>query len=85
MKLWRRAIIFALSLSTATALNRFPPARACGPFTIDPIFVFRESPDLPLDDFTNLEGWKLRFVRADGDVFQIEKHRHGGIGILGTH
>jgi len=52
MKLWRRMIVFALSLSTATALNLFPPARACGPFTIDPIFVFRESPDLPFEDFT---------------------------------
>ena len=52
MKLWRRTIVFALSLSTATALNLFPPARACGPFTIDPIFVFRESPDLPFEDFT---------------------------------
>ena len=52
MKLWRQMIVFALSLSIATTLNPFPPAMACGPFTIDPIFVFRESPDLPFDDFT---------------------------------
>jgi len=29
-----------------------PPARACGPFTIDPVFVFHHSPDLPFEQYT---------------------------------
>jgi hypothetical protein len=44
--------IISLSLLMVVAFNGASPARACGPFTIDPIFVFRESPDLPFEEFT---------------------------------
>jgi hypothetical protein len=50
MRCWRR--ITALSLFVVTAFHLAPPARACGPATIDPIFVFQESPDLPFAGFT---------------------------------
>ena len=35
-----------------TAVHLAPPAKACGPATIDPIFVFQESADLPFAEFT---------------------------------
>ena len=38
-----------------------------------------------LDDFANVEGRELRVVRAQSDVFQIEKDSHGGLGILRAH
>jgi hypothetical protein len=50
MRIWRRTT--ALSLFVVTAFHLVPPARACGPATIDPIFVFQESPDLPFAGFT---------------------------------
>jgi hypothetical protein len=50
MRRWRR--ITALSLFVATAFHLALPAKACGPATIDPIFVFQESPDLPFAGFT---------------------------------
>ena len=50
MRFWRR--ITALSLVVVTAFHLAPPAKACGPATIDPIFVFQESPDLPFAGFT---------------------------------
>src|SRR2546421_1690364 len=43
--------IIALVL-LATLAHLVPVARACGPFSIDPIFVFHESPDLPFHQFT---------------------------------
>ena len=46
----RLTIAFTLLLSLALQLA--PPAIACGPFSIDPIFVFHESPDLPFQEFT---------------------------------
>ena len=39
-----------LVLALLTQLT--PPARACGPETIEPIFVFMGSPDIPFDEFT---------------------------------
>jgi hypothetical protein len=50
MRFWQR--ITSLSLSVVTAFHLAPPAKACGPATIDPIFVFQESPDLPFAGFT---------------------------------
>ncbi len=41
-------ILMMLVLGQATR-----PTIACGPAFIDPIFVFRESPDLPFENFTN--------------------------------
>ena len=41
----------ALVLSVALAINMSPLAKACGPETIDPIFVFSYSPDLPFEEF----------------------------------
>ncbi len=38
----------------ALTLGRFiPQVNACGPSYIEPIFVFKESPDLPFENFTN--------------------------------
>ena len=42
----------ALVITVLLFLN-VTPLRACGPFSIDPIFVFKESPDLPFEEFTN--------------------------------
>src|SRR5438132_7944026 len=50
MRLFRALISF--SVLTAITFNLASPARACGPFTIDPIFIFKESPDLPFEEFT---------------------------------
>ena len=38
-----------------------------------------------LDHLANVERWKLCFVRADGDVLQVEEHRHGSVGIGRAH
>ena len=50
MKLPRRAL--ALASVTLLLLNYVAPAIACGPWPTEPIFVFKESPDLPFSDFT---------------------------------
>jgi hypothetical protein len=47
----RRAI--ALILLVVMVAQLTPPANACGPSYLEPIFVFRGSPDLPFEDFTN--------------------------------
>ena len=44
----RRIVALAL---VATFANLIPPARACGPESIDPIFVFKTSPDLPFAEY----------------------------------
>src|SRR5882724_5429180 len=48
-----RRIFIVLGLLFSWLLQLAPPATACGPFSIDPIFVFHESPDLPFEEFTN--------------------------------
>ena len=50
MKDWRP--LFAFVLSVTITLNLVPRARACGIDYIQPIFVFKESPDLPFENFT---------------------------------
>lgn len=50
MKLPHRAL--AIALVALLLLNYAAPAAACGPWAIEPIFVFKESPDLPFSDFT---------------------------------
>src|SRR5882724_11347155 len=47
-----RRIFIVLGLLFSWLLQLAPPATACGPFSIDPIFVFHESPDLPFQEFT---------------------------------
>jgi hypothetical protein len=42
----------ALSLLICIVTQLAPPARACGPFSIDPVFVFHHSPDLPFEQYT---------------------------------
>src|SRR5499427_4601143 len=44
------AIALVLLFSLATQLG--PPAKACGPLSIDPVFVFHHSPDLPFEQYT---------------------------------
>jgi len=50
MKHWRPLSAFMLSVTIT--LNLVPPARACGIDYIEPVFVFKESPDLPFENFT---------------------------------
>jgi hypothetical protein len=45
-------LIVILVLITSLSIQFVSPAKACGPFSIDPIFVFHESPDLPFREFT---------------------------------
>src|SRR5690242_17314500 len=51
MKLSHRAL--AVALAVLLLLNYAAPASACGPWPTEPIFVFKESPDLPFTDFTS--------------------------------
>jgi len=50
MKLPHRAL--AIALVALVLLNYAAPAVGCGPWPTEPIFVFKESPDLPFSDFT---------------------------------
>src|SRR6185312_8609307 len=50
MKTVRRALVFWLV--TLMWLQTVPVARACGPESLEPIFVFRDAPDLPFSEFT---------------------------------
>ncbi len=50
MKLPHRAL--AVTLVVLLLLNYAAPAIACGPWPTEPIFVFKESPDLPFAEFT---------------------------------
>src|SRR5258708_12155538 len=50
MTLARR--ILALGLISLASLSCMPPAKACGPESLEPIFVFQESPDIPFEEFT---------------------------------
>lgn len=45
-------LIVILVLITSFSIQLASPTKACGPFSIDPIFVFHESPDLPFREFT---------------------------------
>jgi hypothetical protein len=47
----REDTLIVLILTIALIFQTAIPARACGPETIEPIFVFEHSPDLPFDDF----------------------------------
>jgi hypothetical protein len=38
-----------------------------------------------LDHFADVEGGKLGFMRAEGEIFEIEKKRHRCVGIGRTH
>lgn len=48
----RSHYLFALLLSFAIVLQVVPPGKACGPETLQPIFVFENSPDPPFQEFT---------------------------------
>ncbi|HEX3086506.1 MAG TPA: hypothetical protein VHP99_18370, partial [Pyrinomonadaceae bacterium] len=50
MMLCRFIIVLVLIVSFSIQLAS--PTKACGPFSIEPIFVFHESPDLPFREFT---------------------------------
>jgi len=43
--------LIVLVLTIALLFQTMVPVKACGPETIDPIFVFDHSPDLPFDEF----------------------------------
>jgi hypothetical protein len=48
----RSHYLFALLLSFAIVLQVVPLGKACGPETLQPIFVFENSPDPPFQEFT---------------------------------
>src|SRR6185436_18250703 len=48
----RSHYLFALLLSFAIVLQVVPLGQACGPETLQPIFVFENSPDPPFQEFT---------------------------------
>jgi hypothetical protein len=50
MKSSRRMLALLLSVAALTQFVR--PAYACGPESIEPIFVFKNSPDPPFHEFT---------------------------------
>src|SRR5258705_9513166 len=50
MKKCRRPL--AMVLVTLVLIQLTKPVKACGPETLQPIFVFRNSPDLPFADYT---------------------------------
>ena len=56
-----RAVI-GLVMSAIILLNSMPAVRACGPTYINPIFVFRDSPDIPFQEF--IQG-KIGIVRPE--------------------
>jgi hypothetical protein len=45
-------LIIVLVLIVSLSIQLASPTKACGPFSIEPIFVFHESPDLPFREFT---------------------------------
>jgi hypothetical protein len=51
MKRFRRAL--ALLLSLLVMIECSPAVQGCGPSYIEPIFVFKGSPDLPFNEFAN--------------------------------
>jgi hypothetical protein len=52
--------LVATSLAALLMLNLATPALGCGPFFIEPVFVFKWSPDLPFADFT---GGKIGIIK----------------------
>jgi hypothetical protein len=52
--------IVATSLAALLILSLVTPSWACGPFYIEPIFVFNWSPDLPFTDYT---GGKIGIIK----------------------
>ena len=50
MKVFRRML--AHLLAVATVMQFAPSVKACGPESLEPIFVSRTSPDLPFNEFT---------------------------------
>ncbi|HKR62046.1 MAG TPA: hypothetical protein VJS64_20325, partial [Pyrinomonadaceae bacterium] len=45
--------IGCVTLALLLILNSVAPAWACGPFFVEPIYVYTESPDLPFTEFTS--------------------------------
>src|SRR5688500_12791522 len=45
--------ILAVALTAVMLFTSLPSVRACGPYVTDPIYVSRQSPDLPFEEFTN--------------------------------
>lgn len=58
MSFFRRAIAFLLTVLILTSC--LPVANACGPSSIEPVFVFDESPDPPFNEFA---GGKIGIVK----------------------
>jgi TolA-binding protein len=50
-RVWSKAMTICLCL--VLLLNTSLPGKACGPEPLVPIFVFKESPDLPFEDFVS--------------------------------
>lgn len=87
--------ILAVGLSAVILLNTVPSARACGPSYTTPLFVFKESPDLPFQEFTNGKigivrptfGRKTLFIAyryLNGNSFNAEEQRDLVLALKGT-
>lgn len=70
--------LFALSLSVIALLNLGSPANACGPSFIEPIFVFKDSPDLPFAEYARGNIGILRPSFGRKTLFIAYRYLNGG-------
>ena len=68
----------ALFLSLTILINSAPPARACGPSYIEPIFVFRESPDLPFAEYARGKIGIVQPTHGRKTLFIAYRYLNGG-------
>jgi hypothetical protein len=76
MNVWRRLIAWVLSI--AALLNFVPRATACGPSSIEPVFVFTESPDLPFEEFTRGKVGIVQSTFGRKTLFIAFRYLNGG-------
>lgn len=68
----------ALILSLAVMLNCAPLGFACGPETIGPVFVFKDSPDPPFEDFVRGKLGILLPTMGRKTLFIANRYVNGG-------
>ncbi|HXM34354.1 MAG TPA: hypothetical protein VN920_04165, partial [Pyrinomonadaceae bacterium] len=75
MRAWRSTVAFALS--AVILINFVPVARACGPEYIEPIFVFKDSPDPPFADYARGKIGILRPTHGRKTLFIAYRYLNG--------
>jgi len=70
--------ILAVAVAAVMLLNSVPVVRACGPSYKEPIFVFKESPDLPFDEFTQGKIGILRPIMGRKTLVIAYRYLNGG-------